>query len=548
MNNRRRQRGSWILLLAAVTTTTSRASQRVQRPPAAAKPSTTNDARGEDWWKDPLAMFDDGDEEESAALDDLLVVEEEVIVIPEEEEGPSETVEIIEEEEEDLFVPDLEDDEIPEDLDTVDSVDVPEIVEELPLVEEPVDVADDELIDTDLIIDQEPETPAVEEKPEVVKEEPAAPVEIERVAPTETETAVPEKEATKEEAKEPAQNIDDEEDLEAVLDLAENIPEVEENIPEEPPKSTGKKDHKKRASARASSKRKWPRKSLAPMESFEGDSKQNSFANKAVQLVTSILPMEGMSLIDIPEGFRASLNEYELEENKKSGLSWVFATLMTRVPIVPVAQGFTALIVGRAILKVIAKRRRGAAKEDSPNVDDEELEITEEDYDNDGVGYPIDSDHGYLSDNEEEVPETAHPTEDGSTEDVLEVFKVKRPRYAFWRRNRDTVTVGDLYNQLQTARDKCRDILNDKAAMEKLYETTSWQLKEAQSEMTALKQTTNYLQTQLRDQEELVQSIATTEQRKAKEEMERMKEAMVKVIQRERENTHVFKNLNRSFS
>lgn len=74
-----------------------------------------------------------------------------------------------------------------------------------------------------------------------------------------------------------------------------------------------------------------------------------------------------------------------------------------------------------------------------------------------------------------------------------------------------------------------------KSNLERAYEQANWQLQESQTEFDKLKQTTKYLQAQLRDNEEMLENVVKQEQRKAKEEMMQMKEAMIKVIERERE-------------
>jgi hypothetical protein len=170
------------------------------------------------------------------------------------------------------------------------------------------------------------------------------------------------------------------------------------------------------------------------------------------------------------------------------------------------------------------------------NKDDDDLEISDDDEQEEGVGYPLDSDHGsYLSDESEDNDEQATETHDYDDEDEAST-KTSKGRFALFRRKPTGPATDELQGQIAQLDEKFRQAVHDKEAMEKLYETTSWQLKEAQTEMKALKQTTSYLQTQVRDQEELMERVKTTEQNKSQEELARMKEAMVKVIKREREN------------
>ena len=74
-----------------------------------------------------------------------------------------------------------------------------------------------------------------------------------------------------------------------------------------------------------------------------------------------------------------------------------------------------------------------------------------------------------------------------------------------------------------------------KSNLEQAYEQANWQLQESQTEFDKLKQTTKYLQAQLRDNEEMLEKVVEQEQRKSKEELMQMKEAMIKVVERERE-------------
>ena len=169
------------------------------------------------------------------------------------------------------------------------------------------------------------------------------------------------------------------------------------------------------------------------------------------------------------------------------------------------------------------------------NDNDDDLEISDDEQE-EGVGYPLDSDHGsYLSDESEDNDEPAAVAQDYEDEDEAST-KTSKGRFALFRRKPSGPAAEELKGEIAQLNEKFQQAVHDKEAMEKLYETTSWQLKEAQTEMKALKQTTSYLQTQVRDQEEMMERVKTTEQDKAQEELARMKEAMVKVIKREREN------------
>ena len=93
-----------------------------------------------------------------------------------------------------------------------------------------------------------------------------------------------------------------------------------------------------------------------------------------------------------------------------------------------------------------------------------------------------------------------------------------------------------LNEQLDGFKQRCKHAETDKATIEREYEKASWQLQETMSELSSLKTTTRHLQAQLADNEEMLARAIRIERRKAKEELLRMKEAMVKVVERERES------------
>ena len=92
-----------------------------------------------------------------------------------------------------------------------------------------------------------------------------------------------------------------------------------------------------------------------------------------------------------------------------------------------------------------------------------------------------------------------------------------------------------LLEQLQELEEKCDSTQRDKGLLEKDYEVSNYKLKEAEQELNTLKQTNRYLQSQLRDQEEMLERVVSTERRKAREELVRMKDAMVQVVDKERD-------------
>lgn len=92
-----------------------------------------------------------------------------------------------------------------------------------------------------------------------------------------------------------------------------------------------------------------------------------------------------------------------------------------------------------------------------------------------------------------------------------------------------------LMQQIASLEQTCQQAQLAKSNLEQAYELASWQLKESQTEFDKMKQTTKYLQAQLRDNEEMVERVVKREQLKAKDDILRMKEAMVKIVERERE-------------
>lgn len=93
------------------------------------------------------------------------------------------------------------------------------------------------------------------------------------------------------------------------------------------------------------------------------------------------------------------------------------------------------------------------------------------------------------------------------------------------------VTVEEL-DFLKTQAEKA---LLDKRAMEQAYEKTSFKLQEAQSEVSHLSSSTNYLKTQLKDYEEMMDRTIRNERRKSKEELLRVKAIMEATRKEERD-------------
>jgi hypothetical protein len=92
-----------------------------------------------------------------------------------------------------------------------------------------------------------------------------------------------------------------------------------------------------------------------------------------------------------------------------------------------------------------------------------------------------------------------------------------------------------LMDRIQELTDRCNQLDRLKCTAEGEYERVNVQLQQAQTELSTLKQTTRYLQAQLRDNEEMMEKVVKSERRKAKAELARMKESMLQIVERERE-------------
>lgn len=93
----------------------------------------------------------------------------------------------------------------------------------------------------------------------------------------------------------------------------------------------------------------------------------------------------------------------------------------------------------------------------------------------------------------------------------------------------------ELMDQVEYLQLELATIKSEKESMEREYEKASWQLQETQNEMANLQSTTNYLKAQLRDNQEVMDRAVRAERRKARDELTKMKEAMLQVLQRERQ-------------
>ena len=94
------------------------------------------------------------------------------------------------------------------------------------------------------------------------------------------------------------------------------------------------------------------------------------------------------------------------------------------------------------------------------------------------------------------------------------------------------VTANEL-DYLKTVADRA---VTERQAMEQEYEKTSFQLQQAQTEVTQLASTTKYLKSQLKDYEEMMDRTIRNERKRAKVEIQKMKEMMEASIEQDRES------------
>jgi len=92
----------------------------------------------------------------------------------------------------------------------------------------------------------------------------------------------------------------------------------------------------------------------------------------------------------------------------------------------------------------------------------------------------------------------------------------------------------ELFDEIESLRKELSVAKNEKECIEREYETASFSLQETQNEVINLQSSSQYLKAQLRDSQEVMEKAIRGERRKAREELARMKEAMLQILQRER--------------
>ena len=90
-------------------------------------------------------------------------------------------------------------------------------------------------------------------------------------------------------------------------------------------------------------------------------------------------------------------------------------------------------------------------------------------------------------------------------------------------------------DELEFLKVQAEKAMMERQGMEQEYEKTSFQLQEAQSEVTQLASTTKYLKSQLRDYEEMMDRTIRNEPRKAKAEIQRIKDSLERAREQEQE-------------
>jgi len=91
-----------------------------------------------------------------------------------------------------------------------------------------------------------------------------------------------------------------------------------------------------------------------------------------------------------------------------------------------------------------------------------------------------------------------------------------------------------LLDEIEDLKNRVKIAEFERENVEKEYEETSMKLQETMTDLTNLQQTSKYLKSQLRDNEDALSRTVRAERRKAKEELKRMREAMLTVLERER--------------
>jgi hypothetical protein len=505
----------------------------------------------EDWWKDPLAMFDDDEEEktverkrsppvqppapdpsytrkdESLDDDDFLIMEEE-----EEEVDELQNLVLSPVEENLDIIPPVVEEPVEEKVDESIGPESPDTAK-FASPNNPSSTEGDISTQTKTKAESSENTQQISESPIVTKE--SAP-------PTRASSTV----------KEPSEAAEAE-TTSYRFSTPDNLPSSEEDdVPPEwsrssTPENITRKSHSVSV----------PFESLTPAKA----NRRREVANKALRIFSSRPSPPPEEEMTITPTLPPSVSVATASRGGVSAFGGVAALIpkLLGVPAAPVVQCLAVLVLGKAIVEcVVAIRSRNKISEETaqtPPTAAHGVTSTELDFE-DSLTYvendfPLGKDAGVREDLGEEeddilqdqsgaaMTSASRPTDSSKDGEELEVTADGGFRFPFWSRGKGKQRIPParkLFDQVTDLRQQCESALQDKTNVEKEYETASWQLKDTQTELSSLKQTTRYLQAQLRDQEEMLERVVQTERRKAKDELARMKEAMVKVIKREREN------------
>jgi len=170
------------------------------------------------------------------------------------------------------------------------------------------------------------------------------------------------------------------------------------------------------------------------------------------------------------------------------------------------AVGIGAMVVAQLLASLVSTNT------DEDETDSEEVAALEEDEDSDEIR------------EQSEVSTSPRTKRKG-----FSLFGFGRPKSKLPPKN-------ELFAQVQRFERQVASMQEENAGLLDQNQNVDTQLRNTRAELSRSDQTRKHLQSQLRDQEEMLEKAVNAERRKAKEELDRMKEAMIKVVKKEREN------------
>jgi len=217
----------------------------------------------------------------------------------------------------------------------------------------------------------------------------------------------------------------------------------------------------------------------------------------------------------------------------------------------PLVQVVGAAAIARALMLSVGpkdRRKKKTSKQGSSNENDEfsaldeEFDAELEAYRGDEHAYS-DEDEDYISlDDERDLMHQQHQHHGlHSSEQSL---SSQNPRRRFklpmgkipnpFGGSRRLPSKHALLDEIEELKERVKIAEFERENVEKEYEETSMKLQETMTDLTSLQQTSKYLKAQLRDNEDALSRTVRAERRRAKEELKRMREAMLTVLERER--------------